>query len=63
MTNVPEYKSEARVKASQMRQLDGIDIMILKVYKHYRYGWDEVAKKFRTFEYFPSRLQESVIYS
>lgn len=62
-TKIPEYKSECGVNASQMRALNDKPILILKVYKPYRHGWDDNIKKFRSFYNFPSRLSEEVIYS
>lgn len=64
MTNkVPEYKSECSVNASQMRALTGNPILILKVYKPYRHGWDDNIKKFRSFYNLPSRIRDEVVYS
>lgn len=60
---IPDYKSECAVPASKMRLLSDIDIMILKVYKPYRYGWDDSIKKYRSFYYFPERLTQEVVYS
>lgn len=62
-TKIPEYKSECGVNASQMRALNDKPILILKVYKPYRHGWDDNIKKFRSFYNFPARLSEEVIYS
>lgn len=61
--DIPEYKSEVSVEASKMRVLSDKSILILKVYKPYRKGWDDVNKKFRSFYYFPARLTEDVVYS
>lgn len=64
MTNqIPEYKSECSVNASQMRALTDNPILILKVYKPYRHWWDDNIKKFRSFYNFPSRLKDEVVYS
>ncbi len=60
---IPEYKSECAVQASKMRALQDQSILILKVYPPYRYGWDDMIKKFRSFYYFPSRLTADVVYS
>ena len=38
---IPEYKSECAVPAAKMRLLSDQSILILKVYKPYRYGWDD----------------------
>lgn len=62
-TKIPEYKSECGVNASQMRALNDKPILILKVYKPYRHGWDDNIKKFRSFYNFPARLSDEVIYS
>lgn len=62
-TTIPEYKSEAAIPAPQMRALGDQDILILKVYKPYRHGWDDGAKKYRSFYYFPARLNDEVVYS
>lgn len=60
---IPEYKSECSIPASQMRSLSDINLLLLKVYKPYRYGWDDAIKKYRSFYYFPSRLTQDVVYS
>lgn len=61
--NIPEYKSEVAIDASKMRQLSDKSILILKVYNPYRKWWDDTIKKFRSFYYFPSRLNEDIVYS
>lgn len=60
---IPEYKSECAVPAAKMRLLSDQSILILKVYKPYRYGWDDSVKKYRSFYYFPARLTADVVYS
>lgn len=60
---IPEYKSECAVPAAKMRLLSDQSILILKVYKPYRYGWDDSIKKYRSFYYFPSRLTADIVYS
>lgn len=60
---VPEYQSECRVPSSEMRAMADKDILLLKVYKPYRKGWDDNVKKFRTFIYFPNRITDEVVYS
>ncbi len=60
---IPEYKSEVRVNSSEMRWMSDKDFLILKVYKPYRYGWDDNVRKFRTFINFPSRIDDEVVYS
>lgn len=60
---IPEYKSEVAVPAAKMRLLSEQSILILKVYKPYRYGWDDSEKKYRSFYYFPARLTADVVYS
>lgn len=62
-TKIPEYKSECGVPASQMRALTDNPILILKVYKPYRHGWDDSIKKFRSFYNYPARISDEVVYS
>lgn len=60
---VPDYKSECTIPASQMRALSDVTLLLLKVYKPYRYGWDDSTKKYRSFYYFPARLTQDIVYS
>ena len=60
---VPEYQSECWVQASKMRVLAEQDILILNIFKPYRYGWDEDVRKYRSFYHFPARLTQDVVYS